>query len=56
MINVVKILVECWYALLSKFYLPQIKSNDGLPVGVLFYLDFPYDYRKNNKNKYIVIN
>ncbi len=50
MINVVKYWAECWYGLLSKFYLPQIKSNDGLLVGVLFYLDFDF-----NRNKYIKV-
>ena len=50
MINVVKDLAECWYRLLNRFYLPQIKSNDELPVGVLFYLDFDF-----NRNKYIQV-
>ncbi len=50
MINVVKNWAEYWYALLSKFYLPQIKSNDELPVGILFYLDFDF-----NRNKYIQV-
>jgi hypothetical protein len=50
MINVVKDLSKCWYELLNKFYLPQIKSNNGLPVGVLFYLDFDF-----NRNKYIQV-
>ena len=50
MINVVKDLSESWYRLLNKFYLPQIKPNDGLPVGVFFYLDFDF-----NRNKYIQV-
>ena len=50
MINVVKDWAERWDELLNKFYLEQIKSNDGLPVGVLFYLDFDF-----NRNKYIQV-
>ena len=48
MINVGKDWSKRWYKLLNKFYSPQIKSNDGLPVGILFYLDF-------NRNKYIQV-
>jgi len=56
MINIVKEYIESLCRLMNNYYSPIKKPNDELPVGILFYMDFPYDCRKNNKNKYIVIN